>query len=102
MNEVEKQLYDPLKNRVFGGVFGGYGFEPAGTVSGVYEGTDFMAWKLRSEKAASTHKLKLVLCNSQYLIIKMSVHILVYTQGKTRRQFDKCIWQDTGRQDNTH
>ena len=65
MNEVKKQLYDPLKNRVFGGVFGGRGFEPAGTVSGVYEGTDFMAWKLKSSKSASKHQLKLVLCNSQ-------------------------------------
>lgn len=65
MSEVKKQLYDPLKNRVFGGVFGGRGFEPAGIVSGVYEGTDFMAWKLKSSKSASKHQLKLVLCNSQ-------------------------------------
>ena len=104
MNEVKKQLYDPLKNRVFGGVFGGYGFEPAGTVSGVYEGTDFMAWKLRSEKAASTHKLKLVLCNSQdqytETILSTSLWYLkaamIYSLEEEKTAFPKTVqwWKD--------
>lgn len=65
MQAVKAQMYNPLKKLVFGGSFSGENFIPAGIDSGIYVNTDYKAWKLISKKPSSSHKLSLVLFNSQ-------------------------------------
>lgn len=65
MGTVKSQLYNPLKNLVFGGLFRGNNFEVAGTYDGEYEQTDFRGWKLKSRQPAKAHTLVLALHNEQ-------------------------------------
>ena len=59
MDAVKDQLYNPLKNLVFGGSFGGKNFAPAGTYEEVYVNTDHKGWKLKSTSSAKQHSLHL-------------------------------------------
>lgn len=65
MNAVKEQLYNPIKNLVFGGVFRGRNFADAGTYEGIYAGTDFKGWKLKSKNPARGHGLELILHSEQ-------------------------------------
>ncbi len=65
MDAVKDQLYNPLKNLAFGGSFSGKNFIDAGNYEGVYEQTDFKAWKLKSKQPSKTHSLILALHNRQ-------------------------------------
>ena len=65
MDGVKDQLYNPLKNLVFGGVFSGEGFIEAGNTEGVYVDTDFKGWKLKTKSAQKRHSLSLALHNQQ-------------------------------------
>ncbi|MBP6023531.1 DUF5703 domain-containing protein [Ferruginibacter sp.] len=61
MNIVKEQLYNPLKNLAWGGLLRGDNFIAEATSEGMYEQTDFKAWKLKSKAAAKNHQLQLVL-----------------------------------------
>ena len=61
MDAVKDQLYNPLKDLAFGGLFRGDKFTEAGTYEGVYEGTDYKGWKLRSQQPAKKHDLQWML-----------------------------------------
>jgi hypothetical protein len=65
LDKVKDQLWNPLKDLTFGGLMSGEGMVPDGTSSGRYVDTDFKAWKLRSEKPAKTHELKVFLHTDQ-------------------------------------
>jgi Domain of unknown function (DUF5703) len=65
MDAVKDQLYNPLKNLAFGGLFRGENFIDAGKYEGIYEQTDFKAWKLKSKQTAKKHSLILALHNEQ-------------------------------------
>jgi hypothetical protein len=65
MNVVKDQLYNPIENLVFGGLFRGTNFIDAGTSEGVYEQNDFKAWKLKSKQPQKKHSLTLALHNEQ-------------------------------------
>lgn len=65
MDSVKNQLYNPLKDLCFGGLFRGENFEAAGTYDSVYANTDFRGWKLKSRKAARNHALTLTLHTAQ-------------------------------------
>ncbi len=67
MDGVKDQLYNPLKNLTWGGLFRGDHFTAAGTAAGIYEQTDFKAWKLKSREAAKQHKLEWILLVSDQL-----------------------------------
>lgn len=66
MTAVKDQLYNPLKNLVFGGHFWGKNFIAYGVNDGKYEETDFKGWKLKSKAPAAKHELLLALYNAQY------------------------------------
>jgi hypothetical protein len=51
LESVKAQLFDPLKDLASGGIIEAKGFKPAGTETGNYADTDYMAWKLASEKS---------------------------------------------------
>ncbi len=61
MNEVKEQLYNPLKNLAYGGLLRGDNFIEAGSTDGMYEQTDFKAWKLKSKQPSKNHALQLAL-----------------------------------------
>jgi hypothetical protein len=48
LENVKNQIYNPLKNLIFGGVLEARGLKPAGITSGTYANTDYKAWKLES------------------------------------------------------
>jgi hypothetical protein len=70
LEEVKEQIWNPLKNRTFGGLMKGEGMVQAGKCSGRYAQTDFKAWKLRSRSAMKKHKLKLYLHTDQFETIE--------------------------------
>jgi len=65
LEEVKNQIWNPLKNRTFGGLMKGDGMVEAGTSTGHYVNTDFKAWKLRSRSAKKNHRLKVYLHTEQ-------------------------------------
>lgn len=58
---VKNQFYNPLKNLAFGGLLSGTNFIDAGNEEGVYEQTDYKAWKLKSKSSSKTHSVTLTL-----------------------------------------
>jgi hypothetical protein len=65
LKEVKEQLYNPLKNLAYGGLLRGDNFVEAGNEEGMYEQTDFKAWKLKSKQPAKSHTLILALHTAQ-------------------------------------
>ena len=65
LEEVADQMWNPLKNRTFGGLMKAEGMVKAGTSSGRYVNTDFRTWRLRSRSPGRTHNLKIYLHTSQ-------------------------------------
>ena len=61
LDSVKDQMFDPLKNLVFGGFLSGKGFVPAGTSDGKYLDTDYRAWSIKSGSPSKRQSLKLVL-----------------------------------------
>ena len=61
MNEVKEQLYNPLKNLIFGGFLSGDNLVYNGTRRGHYAGTEYLAWMYKSKKPtiSSLHGLLL-------------------------------------------
>jgi len=61
LNKVKDQLFNPLKNLVFGGLVKGRNMIADSTVSGRYASTDFIGWRLKSQFPATRHKVEIVL-----------------------------------------
>lgn len=92
MESVKEQLYNPIKQLVFGGAFGGKNFVAAGTDTGTYVNTDFKAWKLKSRTAAKQHTLSLILHNAQVTGIdawKQSLRSVQQKAGADKTAFQK-------------
>jgi hypothetical protein len=62
---VADQMWNPLKNRTFGGVMKSEGMIAAGVTAGRYGHTDFKAWNLRSSSPKNRHKIKIYLHTDQ-------------------------------------
>ena len=65
MEAVKDEMINPLKNLTFGGLMLGENFEPAGTYNGIYQDTDFKAYRLKSNEQAKKHQLKIQLYTAQ-------------------------------------
>lgn len=61
LGDIKSSLYNPLDGLIFGGLMGGRNFAPAGTYTGVYSGTGYKGWKLKSTKSSKEISLKLTL-----------------------------------------
>jgi hypothetical protein len=65
LGEVKENLFNPLKNRIFGGILEAKGFKPTETSWGKYRDTDYKAWKLESEKPLKQWNLSIQLHTAQ-------------------------------------
>lgn len=65
MEEVKDELYNPLRQLIFGGSLGGRNFSASGIDEGMYAFTDFRSWKLKSNKPARDQALQLYLFSAR-------------------------------------
>lgn len=65
LDAVKHQMFNPLHRLVFGGMISGDNLQPAGTYTGKYESTDFMGWKLQSNRAVKQQNIEVYL-NTSY------------------------------------
>jgi len=61
LETLKTEMFNPLVNLIFGGIMHGTGMAPAGTYSGIYAGTPFKGWKLKSTKADKVIQLAITL-----------------------------------------
>lgn len=61
LDSIKDQLFNPLKNLVFGGMMWGTGMVGAGNYTGTYAGTAFKGWKLKNDKGRTSISLSLAL-----------------------------------------
>lgn len=61
LEAVKAEMFNPLKNLVFGGWMQGSDMQPAGTYSGKYINTAFTGWRLKSSHASRSHRLQVFL-----------------------------------------
>ena len=57
LEEIREQLWNPVKDRTFGGLIEGTGLVPSGESDGRYVDTDYHAWHLRSRQPRREHHL---------------------------------------------
>jgi hypothetical protein len=65
LDAVKSQMFDPLKNLIFGGILVGDKMKAAGTSGGTYANTEFRGWQLKSTKALMSRNITLTLCTEQ-------------------------------------
>jgi hypothetical protein len=65
MQSVKGQMFNPLKNLTFGGSLSGDNMIAAGTTTGTYAGTDFIAFQLKSAKPVTQQHLQVCLYTTQ-------------------------------------
>jgi hypothetical protein len=75
METVKDKMMNPLKNLTFGGKLWGDNLTFVGTQEGVYAGTDYRAWHLRTQKPVRTQQLHIALHTLQ------AVHVNEWEQG---------------------
>jgi hypothetical protein len=61
LDSVKGQMFDPLKNLIFGGMLTGDKMTPDGTMDGVYTNAAYKGWRLKSTKALRTRNITLTL-----------------------------------------
>lgn len=75
METVKDKMMNPLKNLTFGGKLWGDNLTLVGTQEGVYAGTDYRAWHLRTQKPVRTQQLHIALHTLQ------TAHVNEWEQG---------------------
>src|SRR5579864_4967713 len=61
LDSLKNQMFDPLKNLIFGGVLKGDKMEPDGETSGKYCNTEYRGWQLKSKKALRSREIDVTL-----------------------------------------
>ncbi len=102
MEARKSELFNPIKNLVFGGVMRGTGMMPSGTYSGIYAGTPFTGWKLKSVNAEKAIQLSIALHTAQSPAIaewEVGLKKTVMATAKNKGAFEasknwwKSYWQ---------
>ncbi len=65
LDTIKHLMYNPLHNLTFGGLLRGSNLEPAGTLKGKYQDTEFTGWKLESKLEAREHNIEIFLHTEQ-------------------------------------
>lgn len=61
LQQFKKQFHNPLFPLVFGGAITAEGWVPDGTTTGIYAGTSFKGWKLKTAAARRQHNISISL-----------------------------------------
>jgi len=61
LDDRKAELFNPLKNLIFGGTMQGDNLFPAGTYEGIYLSTPFKAWTLKSKKPSRSSHITIAL-----------------------------------------
>lgn len=99
LDSVKNRLYNPLKQLVFGGHFGGKDFIAGAITNGLYADSDFRGWELKSVKPQKKHALTMALYSVQTPDITQwqqsvdSAWQLVQTQQKQALNATKNWWK---------
>ena len=95
LDSVKQQLFNPLINRISGGMVWGKDFYPAGTGEGSYNNIAFKSWKLNSRSKSKTHSLSIALSSRQSKSItqwKDSLQAMAASISKTEWQLTQDWW----------
>ena len=65
LDAIKNQLFDPLKNLIFGGIITGDKMKPGVKTKSVYVNTEYEAWQLKSTKALKYRNITLTLYTEQ-------------------------------------
>jgi len=65
LEQVKDRIWNPLKNRTFGGLMKGDGMIAAGMMCGRYAFTEYKGWRLKSESLKRRHRVKIYLNTEQ-------------------------------------
>jgi len=82
LEQLKAKLWNPLKNRTFGGLMKADDMSPAGTCCGRYAYTNFKAWKLASDSPGKKHHIKIYLHTDQADTIQQWKRDLEMLAGK--------------------
>ncbi len=98
LDVVKKELYNPLANLAFGGLFYGKNFKASKAYIDTFINTDYKAWNIQSINASKTHNLKLVLHTDQVKDMskwknEMSLTIEKISNNKKYWALTKNWWQ---------
>ena len=99
IESVKDQLFNPIKDRCFGGLMEGENMKPAGTTSGNYLDTDYKGWVLQSSRATRDQLINIYLFNEQTATVaeweKGLQQLVVKTKGKEKANYGATTkwWQ---------
>ncbi len=100
MESVKDRLYNPLKNRIFGGCLQGDGLVFKGQVRGHYASSDYVGWTYVSKKPAQQHALTISMATVQGSVADWQKALQETQQQinsrrdkKTARQWWNAFWQ---------
>lgn len=65
LEDRKAELFNPLKNLIFGGSMQGYHMVPAGNYTGIYLNTPFQGWKLKSKAPSRLNQITITLTTSK-------------------------------------
>ena len=66
LGHVSEEIWDPLQNRIFGGLVSADGMELKGEGEGVYASTPYHSWNYRTKKAVKSQRIDITLfCNTE-------------------------------------
>ena len=95
LNVVKQRLFNPLKQRISGGLLTGSGMQPGRISEGMYNGIAYKSWPLVSRKPTKNHSITTTLFTLQSPTVNAWVNALhlINTDGRNTWQATKDWWQ---------
>jgi len=96
LEDRKVELFNPLKNLVFGGSMQGYHMVPAGNYTGIYLNTPFRGWKLKTKTPSKSNQITITLNTSKTATVsdwEKSLGV-VKDKAKTNQQASIKWWND--------
>jgi len=85
LDEIKKELSNPLKYLTFGGMLSGEALTPSGKYTGVYQSTAFEGWRLRTKRPSKKIQVSMILHTAQTATIPEWKAGLTKQVAKVRR-----------------
>ena len=91
LDSIKSELYNPIKNLIFGGFINARNCKAYGTSFGKYQDTDFKAWNFQSMKKSTTHEINI------YLHTEQTEKLETWKNGLTKLMFENKEVKTTNR-----